>query len=162
MQLQLHWNPGLLDYEAGTPITSPVGFTISLLRIVFLFFFLLNVRRNLNAKSRPTFWRDFSSSVWPQIFNNDNCRYWKFYCQNPAKTKIETPLVSSFRKRAVDRSTDPHFSSMCMARKWSNFGGMKFSFINACCKENSSAVVKPLWYHFSHPIMNRSLVQGSS
>ncbi len=46
------------------------------------------------TKSRPTFWRDFSSSVWPQIFNNGNCRYWKFYYQNPAKTKIETRLLN--------------------------------------------------------------------
>jgi hypothetical protein len=41
-----------------------------------------------NAKSRPTFWRVLSSSVWPQKSNNDNWRYWKFYCQNQTKTKI--------------------------------------------------------------------------
>jgi hypothetical protein len=43
MQLQLHRNPGLLDYEAGTPITSPVGFTISLLRTVFVFLFIFGM-----------------------------------------------------------------------------------------------------------------------
>jgi hypothetical protein len=32
--------------------------------------------------------------VWPQIFNNGNCRYWKFYCQNPVKTEIETRLLN--------------------------------------------------------------------
>ncbi len=63
----------------------------SLLRTVFLFFFPFSIVRN--EKSRPTFWHDFSPSVWPQIFNNVNCRYWKFHCQNQAKTKIETRLV---------------------------------------------------------------------
>ncbi len=60
------------------------------------FFVFLHFQIVQNAKSRTTFWPDFSPSVWPQIFNNGNYRYWKFHCQNPAKTKIETPLVRKY------------------------------------------------------------------
>ena len=43
MQLQLHSNPGLLDYEAGTLTSSPVAFVISLLQ-TFFFLFSENMR----------------------------------------------------------------------------------------------------------------------
>ncbi len=68
---------------------------------VFLWFSIV-----WNTKSRPTFWHYFSSSVWPQIFNNDNCRYWKFYCQNRPKTKIKTPVV--LRTQLYTRRVDFH------------------------------------------------------
>jgi hypothetical protein len=43
MQLQLHRNPGLLDYEAGTFTSSPVASGISHLQ-TFFFFSLENAR----------------------------------------------------------------------------------------------------------------------
>jgi hypothetical protein len=54
VQLQLHSNPGLLDYEAGTLTSSPVAFVISLLQTIFFFpydfhwFFLKRKSKNLD------------------------------------------------------------------------------------------------------------------
>jgi hypothetical protein len=57
-----------MKLELPSPLLSDSPFLSS--EQFFLFFFIFECSRNLNAKSRPTFWRDFSSSVWPQIFNN--------------------------------------------------------------------------------------------
>jgi hypothetical protein len=73
--------------ELPSPLLSDSPFSPPNSFFVFLYFQIVR-----NAKSRPTFWRTFHRPCDHKFSITANCRYWKFHCQNPAKTKIETPL----------------------------------------------------------------------
>ena len=94
MQLQLHRNPGLLDYEAGTFTSSPVASAISHLQ-TFFFFSLENARIPSGFAERKTKNRDppfghVLSGIKSSITAIAVIEL--FIPRKEAKTKIETRL----------------------------------------------------------------------
>ena len=74
-----------MKLELPSPLLSDSPFLSS--EQFFCFSSFSNVPGIWNAKSRPTFWRELSSSVWPQNFTNGNCRYWNFYSRKVRKKR---------------------------------------------------------------------------